>query len=361
MDMNIDLTKLYFARQLLHPTTRVASPLEVARKICGINAQRGPTVYLSCWNRITHFRKEELDAALYETKTLVKTWCMRGTVHVIPSDEVYLYLKAVSHAWSREITDAFKNVCMKVTDVLEEPSTKSEIKDRIRGKTDVAEKDLNIWVSRAVRFLGYTGQVVYGTPIGKGITIRTCTFVRTDCWLPVADSYSYLSQGEARQDLAAQYVSCYGPAAVQDFAYWAGLKVGEARTAFDSAGCLEFPMESSQRRYFVKAGDTCAMPYEEGNISLLPQYDSYVMGHKFKSRILEEEHKSRVFLPLAEVAAVILKDGFIIGTWQMKKDGDSYLFRVDTFTDFEGSEMSSIIEKIDEMAHFLGTDDYEIR
>jgi hypothetical protein len=358
--VEVDLTRLYFARQLLHPTTKVASPLEVARRICGINAQRGPTVYLSCWNRITHFRKEDLDTALYETKTLVKTWCMRGTVHVIPSDEIYLYMKAASPALSREVTAGFKRVCMRVADVLEEPLTKSEIKDRIHGKTDVAEKDLNVWVSRAVRFLGYTGQVVYGTPLGKGITIRACTFVRTDCWLPASDSYSHLTQEEARKNLAAQYVSCYGPAAVQDFAYWAGLKVGEARDAFDSAGCLEFPMEPSQKRYFVRAGDTCAMPHEEGNVSLLPQYDSYVMGHKYKSRILEEEYKSKVFLPLAEVAAVILRDGFIIGTWQMKKDRNSYLFHVDTFTDCEESEMSLIFEKVDEMAHFLGTDDYEI-
>lgn len=63
----------------------------------------------------------------------------------------------------------------------------------------------------------------------------------------------------------------------------------------------------------------------------------------------------------AEVAAVILNDGFIVGTWQMKKEGDSYLFHAEPLTGFEEYETASIEKRIDEIAHFLGTDDYEIR
>ena len=69
--MTLNLTQLYLERQLLHRSTKVDSPLKVAASICGINAQRTPTIYLSCWNRIENFQKEELDKAFYVVATIV--------------------------------------------------------------------------------------------------------------------------------------------------------------------------------------------------------------------------------------------------------------------------------------------------
>jgi len=63
--------------------------------IYGLNAQGALTVNLSLWNRIENFDRRKLEEALYESRTLVKTWCMRGTVHIIPSQDLPTYIQAL--------------------------------------------------------------------------------------------------------------------------------------------------------------------------------------------------------------------------------------------------------------------------
>lgn len=56
--------------------------VEVVKSICGLHAQVAPTPYLSLWSRIDEFRKEDLSKELYERRTLVKVWGVRGdTAH----------------------------------------------------------------------------------------------------------------------------------------------------------------------------------------------------------------------------------------------------------------------------------------
>lgn len=181
----IDLTQLYFKRQLLSAKAKATTPLHVAASICGINAQRGVTIYLSCWDRIHDFKKRDLDTQLYETKELVKIWCMRGTVHIIPSDQFYIYQKATnpSRLWSP--ADISENFCKKVVKTLEEPLTKSEITDRIQPKVNLDEKELRVKVGRAVRMLGYRGVVFFGKPRGKGFSLREYEFVLAKDWIPL--------------------------------------------------------------------------------------------------------------------------------------------------------------------------------
>lgn len=345
-----DMTQLYFERQLLHARAKAPDPLKVAASICGVNAQRGVTIYLSFWNRMHDLKKDVLDCALYQTKTLVKIWCMRGTVHIIPSEQFHMYKKATtpSRLWSP--SDISDNFCEKVIKVLEEPLTKSEIADRIQGKVNPTGKELRTKVGRAVRMLGYKGVIVFGSPVGTGVHIREYTFALAENWLPPFDS---ISEEEARQTLLSNYLRCYGPATVQDFAYWAGFKVREARKVFGLIDGEEVTIGA--KKYYINAGDTFESEDESDHIVLLPEYDSYVMGHKDKSRIIKEEYRSQVFLPLAAVAATIVKNGHIIGTWHMKKDRtkDMVTFQISPFEKIKDDDLSSIHKEIKKIAQFM--------
>lgn len=350
--MIVDLTQLYFERQFLSAKEKAAAPLHVAGSICGINAQRGVTIYLSCWNRIQGFKKRDLDTQLYETKELVKTWCMRGTVHIIPSDQFYLYQKATnpSRLWSP--SDISEDFCEKVVKTLEEPLTKSEIADRIQGKVNLDEKELRVKVGRAVRMLGYRGVVVFGNPRGKGFFFKEYEFVLAQDWVPHEDDAG--SEQDTRRILLSNYLECYGPATIQDFAYWAGFKVREARKVLESVDTEEIRIGA--KKYYVNPGDDLKIDGETNQIVLLPEYDSYVMGHKDKSRFIEESYRSRVFLPFAQVDPTIVKDGRVIGTWSMKKGKNLLTFQINPFGKLEEHDMCSIREEMEKMSQFMGLD-----
>lgn len=108
------------------------------------------------------------------------------------------------------------------------------------------------------------------------------------------------------------------------------------------------------RTYYMKAGDNLDNADEKADeVILLPEYDSYLMGHKDKSQILNEDFKSQVFLPLASVAPAIVKNGHIIGTWNMKKKGKSLLFQINPFEEFKEFDISLVHNEIKKIAHFM--------
>ena len=89
------MNRLYLIK---HHLLRKAKKNQLARvvdDVCGLHAQAPATPYLSLWSRVENFENTQLDKALYNDKTLVKTWCMRGTLHVIPSEDLPIYNKAL--------------------------------------------------------------------------------------------------------------------------------------------------------------------------------------------------------------------------------------------------------------------------
>ena len=72
-----------------------AISLEQAAQDCGgLQAQAMPATELSFWARMGTLRAGDLDRALWQEKRLARTWCMRGTLHVIPSAETQLFMAA---------------------------------------------------------------------------------------------------------------------------------------------------------------------------------------------------------------------------------------------------------------------------
>jgi hypothetical protein len=79
------------SRQLLEPGGAATVP-EVARALCGIQVQVGSGAELAVAVRQRTPRPGEVDGALWKDRSLVKTWAMRGTLHLLPADVAGSYV-----------------------------------------------------------------------------------------------------------------------------------------------------------------------------------------------------------------------------------------------------------------------------
>jgi hypothetical protein len=59
--------------------------LDGARDISGLHAQLTASGELTLWARVHGLERDAVSRALWEARTLVKTWAMRGTLHFIRS------------------------------------------------------------------------------------------------------------------------------------------------------------------------------------------------------------------------------------------------------------------------------------
>jgi hypothetical protein len=126
---------------------------------------------------------------------------------------------------------------------------------------------------------------------------------------------------EALATLAARYFAGHGPASIQDFVWWTGLTVGEAREA----------LEGARARGIVAHGEGLWGAPDDAPASgisalaqLMPAFDEYLLGYRSRDAMLDPAFAGEivpggngVFRPM------IVIDGEIRGTWaqQAKRGG----------------------------------------
>jgi len=68
--------------------------LEVAAAICGLHAQLMSSAELTLWARVAGLEPDAVQRALWDDRSLVKTWAMRGTLHLLPAADYPLWQPA---------------------------------------------------------------------------------------------------------------------------------------------------------------------------------------------------------------------------------------------------------------------------
>jgi len=345
------------------------SALEVVDEVLGLNAQGALNVQLSLWNRVAGLETDFIPKALYEDRSLVKLWVMRNTVHVIPSKRLPIYHKALGqslmHEWNRwtmktgtkESAMSWEPSYVKVLNALEHgPMTIKQLQDAL-GWND---RESRISLSRLVREMSLRGILCHAEPSGPWHHTKRYRFTRIDKWLPDIDKDS-VSKNEALTSLVRSYLKAYGPASISDFAYWSGMKVGEAKPAFDnlSDSLVKVAVPEHGGKLLILEEDAPAL-LEAGErpapTRLLPCFDALIMGHKDKSRFIEPSVMNRVFLPLADVAATILVDGRVQGVWTMRKMKKAWRLELSLFSMLSENQINAVEAEVELVRSFTGFD-----
>src|SRR4030081_1893472 len=83
-------------RHHLDQRAPAGSMLAVVSRLGGLEAQVMSSAELAVWARVEDLDRRAVQRALWEDRTLVKTWAMRGTLHLLPTKELPLWRAALS-------------------------------------------------------------------------------------------------------------------------------------------------------------------------------------------------------------------------------------------------------------------------
>jgi hypothetical protein len=334
------------ARRLArHSLTDRASPeelVDVVRRVCGVHAQVQASAELQLAARVDGVTQQDVRDALWQDRTLVKAWTLRGTLHLHPADELSLWLaarQAVSPV-SRRLAAWVdpKGALHPALEPEEVDEVRVAVLDALDGRCLLRE-ELAAEVADQVGpnaqgrlrsgFAFFGGaQLCQGPPQRSKITLA-----RADQW--VAD-WKKVDPENALREACRRYVHAYGPAAANDFREWftsPQFKPAEARELFDSlAGELE-EVQVDGRRALVLSGDV-EFPKLQPSVRLLPEYDAYVMGFRERDHLVPDAVRAQVaahgrgrYEGPAGVRFLVV-DGVTAGLWQRKKRGKHIEVRV---------------------------------
>jgi hypothetical protein len=135
-----------------------------------------------------------------------------------------------------------------------------------------------------------------------------------DDWLPDAGDLSY---DEALARLTLQYFRGHGPATSEDYAWWSGLTLSDARRGLEMVQAQLVQEGFDDVTYWLDPATQNATRDISG-LWLLPNYDEYTVGYRDRSAIFDDQRKSQVHSPQNNIvfANVIVADGEVVGTWK---------------------------------------------
>ena len=114
--------------------------------------------------------------------------------------------------------------------------------------------------------------------------------------------------------MARSYFRSHAPAVLQDFIWWSGLPVSEAKQAiYLIESELTAEQWNGQTWYVHEACRTRGKV--SGRLHLLPSYDEYLLGYKDRTDVLPKEHYPKAFTNNGLFYPVILHEGQVIGNW----------------------------------------------
>ena len=112
----------------------------VAGDIGGAQAQLLLAGQMSLWARVGKVTVLDLDAAIWKRRTLVKAWCMRRTMFLVPSEDLALFVRGSALRAEREIRwvlgrgvpkEKLEELVGAVLKALDEPITQTALAVRV--------------------------------------------------------------------------------------------------------------------------------------------------------------------------------------------------------------------------------------
>jgi hypothetical protein len=333
-------------------------------RTAGIQAQVMSAAELALCTRVEGLAPRDVQAAIFQDRTLVKTWAMRGTLHLLAASELPLYVAArdwqQTARWSNYFTafglttsaqqEAFLSA---IPHVLEQgPLTRKQLADAVASHTGIAQaRDFILSESwgTPLKPAAYRGDLCFGPGQGK-----TATFMNPRGsigeWQPIEPQ-------QALAELARRYLWAYGPATSDDFRFWWGCGKTLAKTLFHELSEEVEEVEVEGWRAFALRATVPLMqsvePVEQ--IHLLPLFDAYTIGAPPRGGepLLAPAYKSQVFNQQGWAFAVVLVNGSIQGVWDYTIRRSHIVVKVNLFCSSTTAIRKGIAAEAERLGHLF--------
>lgn len=300
---------------------------EVGRALRDVTAvySTQPTAPLALLARCRTMGRADL-GTLERDRAVVRLAGMRGTIFLMPRDTAPFVVGATAVplgrierqgrrlAYAGVDLDGYARLKARILEIAREPVTPEGLKAALGGDLPPGVKLMPV-----VRLIALENLILRLTLDGS-LRLSDLRYVATEAWL--GEPIRPADPAEGLAALAGSYLGGYGPARVEDFAWWAGVsrrRAGEAlRTVetVDLGGGLLLPARDADA--FAAAG-----PLDPDAIAVLPKWDAYTMGHApdGRARFVAEGHRPLAYsqggggtLP-GDGFPLILRGGVAVARW----------------------------------------------
>jgi DNA glycosylase AlkZ-like len=337
---------------------------EVVSDVCGIQAQVSSAAELAIRARVEGVTQTDVRGALWKEHSIVRTWCMRGTLHLLASSDLPTYVAAMkeevsaSEAWLLKTQGVRRGeveaITAEIKRVLDDRIvTRDELAHQVESKLKLSRASLEALKSpwgTLLRPAAYQGILAFGPPVGP-----KSTFFRPDKWIR---NWKEPAAREALSVLFQRFVRCYGPVLAGDFAHWWGSPRGAAGSILETGkDDLEEVQVGEDQGWMLRADAEEASGLSPTRVvRLLPSFDCYVMFYSPREGFVPQSHRSRIFRKTAGWNyPAIISGGIAAGIWKLGRRSKGIDVVIEPFRALAPTEKMLIREEAADIGRFYGT------
>jgi hypothetical protein len=339
-----------------------AAMLDVVTALAGLHAQVMSSAELTLWARLDGLDPGAVRRALWEDRTLVKTWAMRGTLHLLPAAEyprwqaaLGTYQHYLKPVWLRGFgitREELEQLMEAVRTALEDRQlTREELAAeviRLSGSASLGEKLSDSW-GAYLKPASFRGHLIFAPSDGQKVR-----FTRPDTWL---GEWHEENPAEAELEVARRFLTASGPVTRDDFGRWWAISPAAAERLFKRLGDEAVPVEidgTRARALRAQLGDLA----EGGPVStvrLLPAFDQYVItATKHAAELLPGPFADRIYRAQGWLSPVLLVDGRMDGIWRSEVKGRTVNVEIEPLTKLTAATRKAAEAEAERLATWHG-------
>jgi hypothetical protein len=292
-----------------------AGVVDAVERLGAMQAQEPRPPFIGLWSRVEGFDPADLRAALHK-RSLVRAMTMRATLHLMSAADyraVRAALEPVMATAMKVLKGRAEGLDLKT--VL--PAARSFLEDGPRTFAEIRDHLAALFPEVDERALGYAVRtrmhLVMVPTDDRWAFPATSAFTLAEEWLGAP-----VEPGASPQELVRRHLAAFGPASAADVQAWCGLTGMAAVLEEMRPGLRAFRTEAG--RELLDLPDA-TRPDEDvpAPARLLPEFDSLVLAHADRTRVIADEHRAGLVTRNLRVRATFLWDGFAAGTWTAQR------------------------------------------
>jgi hypothetical protein len=360
MQLGVEGVRRLRARaQGLGPVRFEGGVASVVRVLCGVQAQDVGAAPLAIRVRSVGLVAEDVERALAQERSIVRTWAMRGTLHYLAAEDVGWILALLGPGFAAsgkrrraelglDDTASARGVKI-IRDTLAEhgPLTRAQISEHLErhGLPSTGQAPVHLIALASLQGLVCHGPERGGKP----------TYVLLSDWIEPGEE---MPRVRAVEELAHRYLAAYAPASVEDYAAWSGLPLGDVRPAWKriESEMVEVEVEGKAAWMVRKQEAWLDAGLEGQSVRLVPSFDTYLLGYRSREFMLAPENTRRIHPGGGILHPAVVVDGWVSGTWRLKRKGQRVEVAVSRFDEgASGTPFEAALEQeAADIGRFLG-------
>lgn len=324
------------------------STADAARLTGGLQAQDPQASRLGVRARAQDLTEADVLRAIDVDRSVVRTWLMRATIHLVPADDVRWMTRLLGPVIARKFSKRWLDLGL-TADVL--ARAVAALPDILGGVPQTRHQVVAALAERGIVIdtaeQAPTHLLLHASTLGLTCRGPECgrdsTFTLLEDWAPTGPSGP--SGDDALAELARRFFQAFSPATAADFTTWSGLPSGRAVALIRD--------ELTPADISGRGGYTLGHVEPQRGLRLLPAFDNYLVGYRERDLLINSADRPRVYIG-GVIRPTLVLDGRVVATWALARTPTAATVQLRLFSPLTRKMRAGLDADVEDIGAFLG-------